>query len=157
MIGVARDGGGRGGVVLLSVVWPLPLFPRAGGLAAFAPVAARCDFSNDTLAEYLDAPRGTPADSFAKMLRTEDTIPRLPRAVAELTRFRTGGVLLFGERLLVSAGLSDVDFLIGGGCGALLVDNRSGLLPSCWFSGLVLIDPVVLELLSIESLLFFYA
>ena len=90
------------------------------------------------------------------MLRTEDTIPRFPRAVAELTRFRTGGVLLFGERLLVSAGLSDVDFLIGGGYGALLVDNRSGLSPSCWFSGLVLIDPVVLEL-SIESLLFFYA
>lgn len=107
--------------------------------------------------EYLDAPRGKPADSFANMLRTEDTIPRLPRAVAELTRFRTGGVVLFGERLLVSAGLSDVDFLIGGGYGALLVDSRSGLLPSCWFSGLVLIDPVVLELLSIESLLFFYA
>ena len=48
------------------------------------------------------------------MLRTEDTIPRLPRAVAELTRFRTGGELLFGESLLVS-GLSDDDFFIGGG------------------------------------------
>jgi hypothetical protein len=54
-------------------------------------------------------------------------MPRLPRAVAEFTRFRTGGLLLFGEDLLFPAGLSDVDFLIGGACGALLVDNRSGL------------------------------
>jgi hypothetical protein len=44
------------------------------------------------------------------MLRTDDTIFRLPRAVAELTRFRTGGVSLFGGSLLASAGLSDVDF-----------------------------------------------
>jgi len=90
------------------------------------------------------------------MLRTEETIPRLPRAVAELTRFRTGGLLLFGEDLLFSAGLSDVDFLIGGGCRALLADSRNGLWLSCRFSGLLLMDPVVLALVSMESLLFFY-
>ena len=44
------------------------------------------------------------------MVRTDDTIFRLPRAVAELTLFRTGGVSLFGGSLLASAGLSDVDF-----------------------------------------------
>jgi hypothetical protein len=49
------------------------------------------------------------------MLRTEDTIPRFPRAVAELTRFRTGGELAFGGSLLVSVGLSDDDFFIDGG------------------------------------------
>jgi hypothetical protein len=106
-----------------------------------------------TLLEFINAPRSTP-DSLANMLRTEDTIPRLPRAVAELTRFRPGGVSLFGEGLLVPAGLSDVDFFNGGGYRALLVNNRRGL--SCWFNGLVLMDPVVLEL-SIESLLLFYA
>lgn len=90
------------------------------------------------------------------MVRTEDTIPRLPRAAAELTRFRTGGLLRLSGDLLFSAGLSDVDFLIGGGCKALLVVNRSGLWLSCRFNGLLLIDPVVLALVSIESLLFFY-
>jgi hypothetical protein len=49
------------------------------------------------------------------MLRTEDTIPRLPRAVAELTRFRIGGELVFGGSLLVSEGLSEDDFFIDGG------------------------------------------
>jgi hypothetical protein len=135
-------GGGRGGVVLLSVSVVLFLFGGAG-LAASASAAIRRNFNNyiTTLVEYFNALR-VPADSLANMLRTEDTIPRLPRAVAELTRFRTGGVSLFGKGLRVSAGLSDVDFFIGGGCGALLVDNRSGL--SCWFDGLVLMDPVVL-------------
>lgn len=52
-----------------------------------------------------------PPGSFANMVRTDDTIFRLPRAVAELGRFRTGGVSLFGGSLLASAGLSDVDFL----------------------------------------------
>lgn len=58
---------------------------------------------------FLDA-RDPPAGSFANMVRTDDTIFRLPRAVAELTLFRTGGVSLFGGSLLASAGLSDVDF-----------------------------------------------
>ena len=49
------------------------------------------------------------------MLRTEDTIPRLPRAVAELTRFRIGGELVFGGSLLVSEGLSEDDFFIDEG------------------------------------------
>ena len=148
MIGISKDGGGRGGVVLLSTVLP---FCGADRVAS-ASAAVRRSFNNDTviLVEYVNAPQGTPADSLANMLRTEDTIPRFPRAVAELTRFRTGGVSFFSERLPVSAGLSDVDFFIAG---ALLADNRSGL--SCWFSGLVLMDPVVLEL-SIESLLLFY-
>ncbi len=112
-------------------------------------------FSKCTLAEHLNAPRGASGESLANILRTEDTIPRLPRAVAELTRFRTGGELLFGESLLGSAGLSDVDFFIDGGCGPLFADNRRGLLISCWFRGLLLIDPVVFEFESIESLLFF--
>ena len=88
------------------------------------------------------------------MLRTEDTIPRLPRAVAELTRFRTGGELLFGESLFVS-GLSDDDFFIGGGLGCLFADSRRELLTSWWFRGLVLMEPVVFEFASIECLLFF--
>jgi len=152
LIGVSKGGGGRRGVVLLSTV--LPLF-RGADLPASASAAVRRNFSNDTviLVEYVNTPRGTPVDSLVNMLRTDDTIPRLPRAVAELTRFRTGGVSFFGERLPVWAGLSDIDFFIAGGCRALLVDSRSGL--SCWFSGLVLMDPVVLEL-SIESLLLFY-
>jgi hypothetical protein len=106
-MGVMGDGVG---VVLLSVAWLLFL---TTGLAA--PVAVQRDFSDNTLAEYLNAPRGTSGDSFANILRTEDTIPRLPRAVAELTRFRTGGELLFGVSLLVSAGLSEDDFFIDGG------------------------------------------
>lgn len=87
------------------------------------------------------------------MVRTEDTIPRLPRAVAELTRFLTVGLL--DGSLLASAGLSDVDFFMGEGCGTLLVDERKGLFISCWVSGLLLVEPVVLELVSTESLLFF--
>jgi hypothetical protein len=86
-IGVVRDGGGRGGVVVRSAGRPLI---SGTGCAASVSVAARCNFSKDELVEYLYAPRGTLADSFANMLRTEDTILRLPRAVAELTRFRTG-------------------------------------------------------------------
>jgi hypothetical protein len=121
-------------------------------------VAAQHDVSNETLAEELNAPRGAPADSFANMVRTEDTIPRLPRAVAELTRFRVGGLSLFGESFLVSAGLSETDFFIDGACGTLPADSRRGLILSCWLSDdLLLMDPVVLEFASIESLLFFWA
>ena len=58
---------------------------------------------------------GVPAGPFANMVRTDDTIFRLPRAVAELTRFRTGGELLFGGSLLASAGLSDVDLFSDAG------------------------------------------
>lgn len=152
MLKVSKDGGGRGGVVLLSAALPF----CGADLVAPAPASAvvRRNFNADTviLVEYVNAPRGTPADSLAKMLRTEDTIPRLPRAVAELTRFRIG-VPFFGERVPVSAGLSDVDFFIAGERRALLVDSRRGL--SYWFSSLVLMDPVVLEL-SIEILLLFY-
>lgn len=84
-------------------------------------------------------------------------MPRFPRAAAELTRFRTGGVSPFGEGLLVPVGLSDTDFFNNGGFGTLLTENRRWVLISCWFSGLLLMDPVVLELESIESLVFFCA
>jgi hypothetical protein len=90
LIGVVGD---DVGVVLLSVVWLLFL---TAGLAVSVAI------------------RGTSGESFVNMLRTEDTIPRLPRAVAELTRVRIGGELPFGGSLLVS-GLSDDDFFIDGG------------------------------------------
>jgi hypothetical protein len=106
LIGVVGD---DVGVVLLSVVWLLFL---TAGLAV--SVATKRDFSEDTITEYLYALRGTSGESFVNMLRTEDTIPRLPRAVAELTRVRIGGELPFGGSLLVS-GLSDDDFFIDGG------------------------------------------
>jgi hypothetical protein len=91
------------------------------------------------------------------MLRTEETIPRLPRAVAELTRFLIEAVSLFDGSLVVSEGLSDVDFFNDEGSGTLLVDDRRGLLMSYCVSGLLLVEPVavVLELESMESLLFF--
>jgi hypothetical protein len=91
------------------------------------------------------------------MLRTEETIPRLPRAVAELTRFLIGAVSLFNGGLIVSEGLSDVDFFNDEGSGTLLVDDRRGLLISYCVSGLLLVEPlaVVLGLESMESLLLF--
>lgn len=86
LMGVVEiGGGGEGGVVVLSVA--RPLFAFVAGVAGSAA-----------------------AGSFANMLRTDDTIFRLPRAVAELTRFRAGCASLFGGNLLASAGLSDVGF-----------------------------------------------
>jgi hypothetical protein len=137
------------GVTRLSAVWLLVL---TASLAGSEP--AQRKIRDRTLGECHNAPRGISGESLANILRTEDTIPRLPRAVAELTRFRTGGELLFGESLLVS-GLSDDDFFISGERGALFADSRRGLLISCWFGGLLLMDPVVFEFASIESLVFF--
>ena len=83
LIGVVTDGGGRGGMYSFPL-WPL--FSRAG-LAMSAPIAAQCDFSNNTLTEYLNAPCGTPTDSLANVLCMENMIPQLLRAVAKLTCF----------------------------------------------------------------------
>lgn len=127
LVGVVETGGGEGGVVVTRA-----LFAFMAGVAGSAAIG-----------------------SFAKMLRTDDTIFRFPRAVAELTRFRTGSVSLFGGSLLASAGLSDVDFFSDVGYGALVTGDRAGLLTSCWVNGLLLREPVVLELTSVESLLIF--
>lgn len=118
MIGVVGDGVG---VVRLSAVRLLVLTASLAGSEPAQRKSATVHFG-----KYLNEPRGVSGESLANRLRTEDTIPRLPRAVAELTRFRAGGSLLFGESLDVS-GLSDDDFFIGG---ALFADNRRGLMIS---------------------------
>ncbi len=106
LMGVVETGGGEGGVVVLSVA--RPLFAFMAGVTGSA--AEKHGLSNRTSQGFRGA-RDAPAGSFANMVRTDDTIFRFPRAVAELTRFRTGSVSLFGGSLLASAGLSDVDFL----------------------------------------------
>ena len=83
LIEVVGDGVG---VVRLSAVWLLVLTESPAG---FEP--AQRNLATEQLEEYLNAPRGISGESLANMLRTEDTIPRLPRAVAELTRFRARG------------------------------------------------------------------
>jgi len=70
------------------------LFAFMAGVAGSAALRKTQTQQSHTSQDFLGA-RDPPAGSFANMVRTDDTIFRLPRAVAELTRFRTGGVSLF--------------------------------------------------------------